>query len=184
LLESYTPLPHFTGVSWQGGPKLPDPTLNWVSLNSNGGHPGPAGFASVRRWTAPRDMTISMAGDVIHGSEHGDGVFGYVISSSGEILWKGHARNSTAHSSFSDIAVKAGDTIDMVIDSGADQNHDSFSWHPRIHVSENADSQAPPGGRREWLAQEEFTGPPLPPMEPWAKYAQVLLMSNEFMFVD
>src|SRR5204863_441893 len=30
----FKPLPHFTGMAWQGGPKLPDPTLGWVLLTA------------------------------------------------------------------------------------------------------------------------------------------------------
>ena len=32
----------FIGSAWQGGAKLPDPTLGWVMLNATGGHPGDA----------------------------------------------------------------------------------------------------------------------------------------------
>ena len=39
----------------------------------------------------------------------------------------------------------------------------------------------------EWNGKKDFSGPPEPPPKPlsaWEKYAQVLLLSNEFMFVD
>ena len=38
-----------------------------------------------------------------------------------------------------------------------------------------------------WDAATEFAGPqkrPAVPLTPWEKYAQVLLQSNEFVFVD
>ena len=38
-----------------------------------------------------------------------------------------------------------------------------------------------------WDAAADFGGPPAPtpePLEPWEAYAQVLLASNEFLFVD
>ncbi|MCF6287371.1 MAG: DUF1553 domain-containing protein, partial [Candidatus Hydrogenedentes bacterium] len=184
LLTSFTPLPHFTGTTWQGGPKLPDPTLNWVSLHANGGHPGPHSFAAVRRWIAPTNMTVSITGKLKHGSPNGDGVFGYIISSSGALLWKGHAHNTAIPGNIAKIPVKAGEHIDFVLDCGIDQNSDSFTWHPRIRVAEGSSTEMPAGGKREWVAQVEFAGAPPPPAAPWEKYAQVLLMSNEFMFVD
>jgi hypothetical protein len=42
-------------------------------------------------------------------------------------------------------------------------------------------------GEEEWNAQAGFGGPlPKPPaaMSPWDKYVQVLLETNEFLFVD
>jgi hypothetical protein len=35
-----------------------------------------------------------------------------------------------------------------------------------------------------WDSAAEFSGPRPTPMTPWEKYAQVLLESNEFAFVD
>lgn len=184
ILESFTPLSHFTGSDWQGGPSRPDPTTGWVSLNANGGHPGPIGFAAVRRWTAPYDGTIALDGELKHGSAEGDGVYGYLISNTAGVLWQGHVHNSSVMSEFSGVAVKAGDTIDLVVDSGASESFDSFTWHPRIQMLEPADGNNRAGRPREWLSRLGFEGPPPTPMEPWSKYAQVLLMSNEFMFVD
>ncbi|MBX3179445.1 MAG: PSD1 domain-containing protein [Candidatus Hydrogenedentes bacterium] len=182
LLESFTPLPHFTGSAWQGGPNLPDPALDWVSLNSHGGHPGKPGLAAVRRWVAPFDATIALDGELKHGASQGDGVTGSVIARGGEVLWTGRAHNGTVWSEFENVNVKAGDTIDLVVDCGANQSHDSFTWHPRIRVvgDVEGDSSRP----REWLSRLGFDGPAPEPMGPWEKYAQVLLMSNEFMFVD
>ena len=59
-----------------------------------------------------------------------------------------------------------------------------FTWAPVIHALD-----APAGTTLpvKWNANQEFTGPPpAPPSRwtPWAMYAQVLLLSNEFVFVD
>ena len=35
-VADFKPLPHFTGMAWQGGPKLPDPKLGWVMLTAEG----------------------------------------------------------------------------------------------------------------------------------------------------
>ncbi len=37
---SFTPLPHFSGSYWQGGPAIPDPTVGYVLLHAAGGHAG------------------------------------------------------------------------------------------------------------------------------------------------
>jgi hypothetical protein len=42
------------------------------------------------------------------------------------------------------------------------------------------------GGSGEWAAQAGFTGPKTAAgtLDPWEKLAQVILLSNEFAFVD
>jgi hypothetical protein len=36
----------------------------------------------------------------------------------------------------------------------------------------------------EWSAEADFAGPAERPLTPWERYAQVLLETNEFLFVD
>jgi hypothetical protein len=43
------------------------------------------------------------------------------------------------------------------------------------------------GGQVEWSAKSQFAGPPKEKpksLGPWEKYAQVLLLANETVFVD
>ena len=69
--------------------------------------------------------------------------------------------------------VKKGDTIDFVCDLRSNLNSDDFEWAPVIR-----------GGDQEWHAGKEFAGPPPEPLTRWEQYAQALLLSNEFAFVD
>ena len=39
-------------------------------------------------------------------------------------------------------------------------------------------------GTREWNAAKEFDGPSVAPLDAWGRYAQALLASNEFIFID
>ena len=73
------------------------------------------------------------------------------------------------------LAVKAGETIDFIVDIGTTLNNDQFLWHPVISSNDQT-----------WDAREEFDGPrPAPQyLKPWEQYAQVLLLANEFAFVD
>ena len=66
-----------------------------------------------------------------------------------------------------------------------DENSDSFVWSPVIRLVEAPGNAA--GGVQEWSAKDEFRGPEARPrktLTPWERYAQVLLLANEFMFVD
>jgi hypothetical protein len=75
------------------------------------------------------------------------------------------------------IKLKAGQTLDFILDCGGNENSDSFQWAPVVRRSE--------GG--EWEAKGIFGGPvgsKAKPMSPWERYSQTLLMANEFVFID
>ncbi|MBI3857518.1 MAG: DUF1553 domain-containing protein, partial [Planctomycetes bacterium] len=185
-VTDFRPLPHFTGMAWQGGPKVPDPKLGWVLLTAEGGHPSnPAVGAAVRRWVAQHDGAIAISGVLGHHQKEGDGVRARIVSSQEGELASWTAHNTDAETKMSRIEVKKGDTIDFVVDCRGDENSDSFVWSPVIRLVEAPGNAA--GGTQEWSAAAEFRGPETKPrkmLSAWERYAQVLLLSNEFMFVD
>jgi hypothetical protein len=184
-VAAFQPLPHFTGMAWQGGPALPDPKLGWVMLTATGGHPG-RDRAAIRRWKAPRDGEVSITGTVSHAGAQGDGVLARIVSGRQGELASFAVRRGEAETRLSGIEVKAGETIDFLVECRGDEGWDSFEWAPVVRLTERnaATAGAAP---REWNAQADFAGPPgaaARPLDPWEKYAQVLLLTNEFMFVD
>ena len=85
------------------------------------------------------------------------------------------------------IELKKGDTIDFVVDYNANLNNDDFVWVPTLKITEPSTANSGGDYVTEWNGRKEFSGPPEPPAQPldaWEKYAQVLLLSNEFIFVD
>jgi hypothetical protein len=116
-VKNFQKLPFFTGSAMQGGPALPDAKLGWVTLNENGGHPGnDQDHAAIRRWTAPRDGTITISGALEHPSAEGDGVRGRIVSSRSGVLgqWLVHHRKEEIR--LENIAVRRGETIDFARD--------------------------------------------------------------------
>lgn len=189
-MKSFTPMPHFAPTSgWQGGDKLPDPNLGWALLTAAGGHAGnDAAHAVVRRWVAPRDCTVSVTGTLEHNQPEGDGVRGRLITSRDGTLgtWLVHHRK--AETSITPITLKQGDTLDFVIDCGPAGNFgwDQFAWALKVTKMPTPGAVAGDDAQ-SWDSTAEFAGPkPKPPLPltPWEKLAQVLLQSNEFMFVD
>jgi mono/diheme cytochrome c family protein len=183
-VTGFAVLPHFSDNAWKGGPSLPDPALGWVSLNSHGGHPGDDNHAAIRRWIAPLDAVVAIEGHLRHGSEQGNGVLGYIVSSRTGIVWSGSVHNGEIETDARDITVRSGDTLDLVVACQGDTGFDGFTWHPRIWVTKTSDEAT---FIREWLSRLDFEGPApaMPePLKPWEQYAQVLLLTNEFMFVD
>jgi hypothetical protein len=171
----FSPLPYFTGTAWQGGPQVPDPKLGWVVLTPGGGHPGDdALHAGVRRWTAPAADTVSIIATLEHPAQQGDGVRGRIVSSRSGLLGEWSIHHGSVHTSITGVAVQPGDTIDFIVDCRDNNDSDSFAWSPTIHAASGT----------SWSASADFAGAPAPKLTPWEKYAQVLMESNEFVFVD
>ena len=182
-LKKFKRLPHFTGTEFQGGNALPDPALGWVMLTETGGHAGnDLAHAAVRRWVAPEAMEIKVSGSFSHGSEHGDGVRGHIISSRlGELgHWSVH--NSKADTAIENVKLEKGDSLDFVTDCVGSVDYDSFTWTVSISKAE-----AKKDKKSGWDSQKDFAVSARSQREPltaWQKYAQVLLLANEFVFVD
>jgi Protein of unknown function (DUF1553)/Protein of unknown function (DUF1549)/Planctomycete cytochrome C len=187
-MKSFQPLPHFTGEAWQGGPDWPDATLGWVRLTAEGGHAGnDLRHAAIRRWVAPRQGMVSVEATLKHEHTEGDGIRAFIVSSRSGLLGKWTLQNETAKTDVASLTVEAGDTLDFVVDIRGSLNSDDFHWAPLIRERRAGRGSGVVSAANEWDAKKEFTGPPPTPPEPltpWERYAQVLLLSNEFMFVD
>jgi hypothetical protein len=186
-VKEFQQLPHFTGEAWQGGPQWPDAKLGWVQIKADGGHAGNTlKQAAIRRWVAPRDCTVAINGTVQHGVKEGNGIRARIVSSRSGELATYLVHNQSADTIFQPVEVKKGDTLDFVVDHRGDLNSDDFKWSPTIKVTDKPKSDST-ALTLEWSAKKDFAGPTAPPPMPldaWGKYAQVLLLSNEFMFVD
>lgn len=176
--KNFEPLPHFTGEAWQGGANWPDAKLGWVQLTAEGGHAGnDLQHAAIRRWIAPRDAVIWVTATLRHEHKKGDGIRGRIVSSRGGSLGEWTVHNNKAETNLEKIDLKKGDTLDFIVDYREGLNSDMFKWAPIIKGAELEPSEA----------KKDFAGPPPPPPRPldaWEQYAQVLLLSNEFLFVD
>jgi hypothetical protein len=116
-----------------------------------------------------------------------NGVRGSLVSSRGGLLGQwlvdGPAKGakivdqdeSKVVANVESVSVTAGDRLDFVVDSRGDPELDAFTW--KIKIEDVA-------GRDKWDSERDFKGPPVRPLTSRARAAQVLLMSNEFAFVD
>jgi len=170
-LKEFRPLPWFTGSVWHSGPtnllispspQMKDVNNGWPTLSAEGGHPGnDRRMAVVRRWIAPSGGKIE-----IEGKPPAKGA--WIVSS----------RAGTLASEKGAAEVEAGDTIDFVLDGRTAAAEEAFVWSPKIRLTEGS------GAVRKWDAARDFGGPPAPALDAWAKFAQALLLANEFVFVD
>ena len=173
---SFTPLAHWSGTAWQTGPKLPDPKFGFVHLTATGGHPS-RDLAAIRRFTASREMTVSLSGEIVRAAAGGNGIHARIVSSRhGQIAEYDAAPKATVQSAIERIELAAGETLDFIIESKGDDNSDGFTWRTVLYSADGI----------SYDAQKQFAGPPpkIDPFTPWERYAQVLLETNEFLFVD
>jgi hypothetical protein len=164
----------FIGDYYRGSEKMPDPVLSYVLLNATGGHPGKTtAVSAVRRWTAPAAGILRIRGEIHHPSDQGDGVRGRILSGNkAQAVALVHNDKARLDAEF---AIQAGQTVDFVIDCVAYESWDNCSWAPTLTL--HADGKQ----IGAWDATADFAGPD---HQARAEFAQVLLMSNEFMFVD
>ena len=176
-MENFQPFPTFVPDRWQGAASMPAKHFGNASLTPTGGETGEGSEqAVVRRWVSPVTGKVNIEGTFRHGQPavpYGDGVMGRIVSSRHGELASWRVNGNSAETKLSGITVEKGDTLDFVVDGRRDPEGDTFGWAPVIKA-----------GEQTWTAKDDFTGPRSEPLTKWARYAQVLLETNEFAFVD
>jgi len=176
-VESFTSFTVFASDRWQGGSVLPATRSGKAMIRAAGGEPGwQPDQAVVRRWVSPVSGKLSMEGTLQHGQPavpYGDGVRGRIVSSRDGELASWSVNGSSAETKLNGIKVEKGDTISFIVDARLDPENDGFTWAPVIKF-----------GEQSWNAKNDFAGPAPQPLDVWARFAQVLLETNEFAFVD
>ena len=147
----FTPYPFFGGKYWKGGEKIPDETIGFSFLGDTAGHTADKEFNPIRRWTAPIDAKIQITGKLHHSSENGDGVRLTMYSSSQGQLGQWSAKAGATPYDIT-LEVKAGDTVDAIVDMIENYTSDSFSNYFTIKVLESESKLA-------WDSKAEFQGP-------------------------
>ncbi|MFM7320644.1 MAG: DUF1549 and DUF1553 domain-containing protein, partial [Armatimonadota bacterium] len=176
----FHPLPVFEEQSWRGGKRMPDPALGWVHLAAGGGHPGDPSHMAIRRWTSPFDGKVDLSGRLKHASAQGDGVRARIVVAGSGVAGTWSARNSETPIQIDGVLVRKGQTIDFVVDCRANEQFDSFEWAPVLRRTGQAADPV-----RDARAMFAGPGAPAPALlGRLERYAQALLMSNEFFFVD
>lgn len=173
--------------NWQISNQMPDKNAGYLTLNAKGGHPGKTTkLAAIRRWTAPRDCVVTINGTLGHATKDGDGVRGRLISNRSGELGGWICANQKVPTKVARVEVKAGETLDFVVDCRTNDGGDSFTWSPIISVLQEVSGNMA-GINKEWNAEKDFTSAPkttVKPLSAWEKYAHVLLLSNEVSFVN
>jgi hypothetical protein len=176
-MKSFEEFRVFANEGWQEAAILPAPGSGIANLRARSGEPGEGPKqAVVRRWVSPVAGSVEIEGTLIHRQPalpYGDGVRGRMVSSRRGLLGEWLANGKSVETKVEVNDVEAGETIDFVVDGNQDPERDGFTWLPVLKSR-----------GRVWSAKDDFRGPPAPALDVWARYAQVLLETNEFAFVD
>ena len=119
-----------------------------------------------------------------------DGVQTWIVSSRTGPAGTWIVHRSSTETNVKNVAVKAGDTIDFVVSSYKVYDRDPFNWAVVIRKIEEPGAAAQSGKhygkyqQTEWHSVADFRGPAVPRLDAWERYAQALLASVEFMFID
>ncbi|MFZ4593386.1 MAG: DUF1553 domain-containing protein, partial [Verrucomicrobiaceae bacterium] len=185
-MKNFKPLPHFTGSAWQGDEAWPNETLGWAQLTATGGHPGnDRQHAVVRRWIADTTGNYDLRSTVLHEPLVGDGIRAFVSHSRLGKLRSATVLGDDAEMNLDAIAFQAGDSLDFIVDIGVGLNSDQFLWSPTITPSIPLTTGS--GGdvpHDTWDAEKDFSVQPESQLNAWEQLVQVLMLANEFMFVD
>ena len=154
---SFTPLNHWTGSSLQAGPTLPDPVHGWVLVTTQGGHPGDADHAAIRRFHVPASGSLKISGTLSRPAENGDGVRARIVSSHRGILGEWIVPSGSSPTSLDLSTVEVGEVLDLVVDCRETVESDSFAWSVSLALSDAAGKSL-----GTWKTEESPAAPAAP----------------------
>ena len=175
-VKGFVQLSTFNGNAWVVSGR--QSKIGPVRITAKGGQPGFGNpHAAIRRWTARRNGFISIDGMFGQQTKDAsDAVRGWIVSSGVGLVGTYSAQKSQTPAKLPKLLVKRGDTIDFVV-----AGKGNFNWAPVIKYLEAGKA----GDLAEWNAEKDFSGRTAPKhMEPWEKFAQVLLETNEMTFIN
>ena len=192
--SNFAPFRFFTGRAWQNASAGLDAKTGVAKLTAAGGAPGDdLSNAAVRRWVAPASGKLNVEGKLVLNVgalairfHFSNGIRGWAISNKKGVLGKwrvnpppapadgiSYKANPSVDTDLKAIDVEQGEIIDFVVDSVGDYEADDFQWSPVLTI-----------GTQKWDARAQFAGPAIRKLTPREQLAQVLLLTNEFAFLD
>ncbi|HEY1083113.1 MAG TPA: DUF1549 and DUF1553 domain-containing protein, partial [Prosthecobacter sp.] len=190
-LAGFTPLPHYGKVGqntlrWTPEKNFPSKEFGHFYIGVGNGHPG-SNWPAVMQWTSPYEKEkIRITGTIKRANERGNGVRVWIISNKAGKIREELVKPTGSVEINADLEVTRDEVLSFVVESeNKNTDSDSYTWAPRI------ERLAPDGSLSPITrADTDFCGPAgwpvnrLKAQTPLSQLAQVLMMSNEFQFVD
>jgi len=191
-VANFRPFSVWVEDRWQHASMLPARDGGRAGLSASGGSPGDdLASAVVRRWVSPIAGKINISGALKHNMgeaawrfDYSNGVRGWIVSDRKGILAQWTAQGVRVATEIDGLRVEQGETIDFIVDARDDYIQDNFTWAPKIERLLTAEEKEAGAKPKTWNAAADFRGPVDQPLTSWERLAQVLLLTNEFAFVD
>lgn len=179
----FHPFAHWIKEGWQVGKERPlkDDPLSYLYVDANGNtHPGhTAKESAIYEWRAPADLKISISGILQRSNVgKGNGVRVKVATSSAGVVFDKvlDPAKDKIDVAVPELTVASNEFVYFIVDPhNKDSSFDSVRWNPEIT---DVDNKWP-----KWELAESFSGPATPSSS-WGAYAQALLNTNRFLFID
>jgi len=170
---------------WSPGAKIPDPDPKWghAFWANYGGHAAPKDLAVTARWHVPTDMKVSIDAVLSRGSDRGDGVRAWIHNSRTGVVSEYFCtpKNKKVPTQIT-TDVKRGDIVSFIVHNETGTDSDSFDWQPQITRADNGEVLT--NAKNDFCDANRWPFGRPKPQQPLSQLAQVLMISNEFMFVD
>jgi len=190
-ISGFEPFKHLTeraGGSqrmWSPSEKIPsaDPKWSYAFWANYGGHAAPKELAVTARWHVPADLKVTIDGTLSRNTDHGDGVRAWIHNSRTGMLSE-YFVNPKAQKNPTRLTteVQKGDLLSFIVHNEAQSDHDSFDWQPRITLTDTGDLLS--DAKADFCDASRWPFARQKPQSPLSQLVQVLLISNEFMFLD
>ena len=126
-------------------------------------------------------MTVRLVGQLKKPSDKGNGVRVFVLSEG-----KGLVKDvlvepaKTGEVVVNEVSVAAGESVTFAVGAEGDTNSDSFEWKLEVYEGDRLLSEA----KRDFCGLDGWPMNRTKAQAPLAQLAQVLMMANEFQFID
>ncbi len=190
-LSDFQPFAHLTERAgggqrlWSPDVKIPsaDPKWGHAFWANYGGHAAPKDLVVTARWHVPTDLKVTIDGTLQRKTDRGDGVRAWIYNSRVGALGEYFCTTQNKQSPTKLTAdVKKGDILCFVVHCEKNTDSDSFEWQSRILNA--ADGSLLTDAKNDFCNANRWPFVRQQPQSPLSQLTQVLLMSNEFMFVD
>lgn len=173
------------GYRWAHSEKIPDPKWHYCFWGSTGGHAGEGDLAPTAQWKSTFDGEIRISGKLKRPNERGNGVHGWVVNSRTGGLFDVHVdAKGVADMVVQKTMVKKGDIITFAVTSEHETDSDSFEWVPVIERLEGGGRALVTNGQTDFCGPDHWPMGRSRPQNSLSQLVQVLMMSNEFQFID
>lgn len=183
--SDFSALKQYRDGRWQASNEFPTTApFGHAYLGKTGGHTtSDPSLGVIRRYTAPQNEKVTLEGRIRHNSKQGDGVT-FSIQTNGKQIYASTQLNSQQRHGPHSIKLNAGDVIDLIATPGRTSSFDSFEWTAKIQSEPKQDK----GQGSERDTTKHFSGPfeieKIQSMDRLEQLAQILILSNEFAFID